>query len=55
MNALEEEDLVLMVDLSGAKVGTDTYKVTLMQECDEYGLLFVGIPHTVTVTVTPKG
>ena len=55
VNALEEEDLVLMVDLSGAKVGTDTYKVTLMQECDEYGLLFVGIPHTVTVTVTPKG
>ena len=55
VNALEEEDLVLMVDLSEAKVGTDTYKVTLMQECDEYGLLFVGIPHTVTVTVTPKG
>ncbi len=51
---LKAEDLTLVVDLSDANAGMDTYKVTLEQECEEFGLLFVGIPHTVTVNVTPK-
>ena len=51
VESLKAEDLTVLVDFSGAEIGTDTYKVTLKDAKADYGLL--GDP-VVDATVTKK-